>query len=56
MTKYQEINSIQYINTFLEKLPPDISVYTLYLYLKNREEEIQKSLTVKDKFIEYLGK
>lgn len=56
MTKYQEIDAIQYINTFLEKLPPDISVYTLYLYLKEREEEIQKSLTVKDKFSHQLYK
>lgn len=56
MTKYQEIEHIQYITKFLEKLPPDITVYTLYLYLQGEEKSIKESITVKDRFIEYLGK
>lgn len=56
MTKYQEIGHIQYITKFLEKLPPDITVYALYLHLQGEEQSIRESLTVKDRFNHQLYK
>lgn len=50
MTKYKEIEHMEYTLNLLGKLPADITIGALYLHLEGTMQELKSSITAKEAF------
>lgn len=50
MTKFEELEHMQYTLNLLGKLPADITIGTLYLHLEGTMQELKSSVTAKEAF------
>lgn len=50
MTKYEELEHMEYALNLLGQLPADITIGALYLHLTNTMQELKASITAKEAF------